>query len=488
MQGSILLAVAALLVSSDALHLEKRTANPAVVALDIQRKAVSDPVRRDRLRRRQENTVTVNLDNERSLYFANASLGTPPQPFRFHIDTGSSDLWVNSETARLCRSRGSLCSESGTYSANDSSTYEYISSDFNISYADGSGAAGDYATDTIQIGNVEVPGLQIGIGYDSESPESILGIGYPANEVAVVRNGDRPYPNLPQLMADGDLIRSNAYSLWLNDLDASTGSILFGGVNTDKYQGSLETLPTQPDPGDSRASEFFVTLTSVGFAGQGNPITLREPVLLDSGASLTYLPDSVARDLYDAIGAEYYRSSGVALAPCALVEETFTLDFTFTSPTIAVPMNELILPAQSTDGSTITLSDGRTPACIFGIMPAGRLNPVLGDTFLRSAYVVYDLANNEISLAQTNFNSTTDNILEIGTGSNSVPDATGVANPIVAQPTQGGGNRLGGQPTIVGGATATARPGAAPRSRGYVPPGIVLSVTGLTALFAFWMV
>ena len=33
------------------------------------------------------------------------------------------------------------------------------------------------------------------------------------------------------------IINTVAYSLWLNDLDASTGSILFGGIDTEKYTG-----------------------------------------------------------------------------------------------------------------------------------------------------------------------------------------------------------------------------------------------------------
>jgi hypothetical protein len=69
---------------------------------------------------------------------------------------------------------------------------------------------------------------------------------------------------------------------------------------------------------------------------------------------------------------------------------------------------------------------------------------VLGDTFLRSAYVVYDLQNHEISLAATNFNATSSNILTI-TKESGVPDAKGVANPATPTGTvSGGGARIGG--------------------------------------------
>lgn len=60
---------------------------------------------------------------------------------------------------------------------------------------------------------------------------------------------------------------------------------------------------------------------------------------------------------------------------------------------------------------------------MFGILPSSSIY-ILGDTFLRSAYVVYDLARNEISLAQTVFNSTENNIIEL-TNNTAVPSTAG---------------------------------------------------------------
>ncbi len=258
-------------------------------------------------------------------------------------------------------------------------------------------------------------------------------------------------------MVDNGLIRSNAYSLWLNDLDANTGSILFGGVNTAKYQGQLQTLPILREA--DVYYEFVIALTgiSIGEAGRQSAINLggtSAVVLLDSGSSLTYLPNSLARIIFDQVGAQYFPEQEAAYVPCALQNNQSTIDFTFSSPTISVPMNELVIdPGTNSDGSQVTFNDG-TPACLFGIAPAGQGSSVMGDTFLRSAYVVYDLENNEISLAQTNFNSTEDNVLEIGTGTNSIPDATGVVNPVTTGTGPTGGARLA-SPSLPGGPSQT---------------------------------
>ena len=317
--------------------------------------------------------------------------------------------------------------------ANKSTSYNYVNSGFNISYADGSGATGDYATDTISLGGATIPGLQFGIGYQSTSPESVLGIGYALHEAQVILTGANPYPNLPELMVRLGLINSPAYSLWLNDLAASTGSLLFGGVNTEKYHGQLSSLPIQTGPGQLQPEELFITLTGVQYGGSSLVSFRADAALLDSGSSLIYLPDEIAGAIYKVVGAQIDQSRGVAVVPCSMAKSPQTLDFGFSGATISVPMSELVLPGPNSQLSgTFGQSGSSQKLCTLAIIPNGGANTVLGDPFLRSAYVVYDLANNMISIAQTNFNATKDRILEIGTGPSAVPDAVLIQNPVTA--------------------------------------------------------
>lgn len=369
--------------------------------------------------------------------------------------------------------------------ANASSTYKFVSSNFNISYADGSGASGDYVTDTLRIGGQSLENFQFGVGYSSTTLQGVLGVGYPLNEAQVHQNGGQPYPNLPQAMANDGLIQVPAFSLWLNDLASSTGSILFGGVNTDKFHGSLQSLPIQPTGQDSSGNyvytEFIIALTDLSLT-QGGATTnmssgqLPAPVVLDSGTSLTYLPDNIAQAIFNVVGAQYDSMQGTAFAPCSLVNTDATLDFTFSKPTISVPMNELILGSSG----EMTLSNGES-ACVFGIAPAQGNIPILGDTFIRSAYIVYDIASNQISIAQTNFNSTQDNIMEIG---NSIPDATTVTNPVTSINVSGGGAGVGAPLasfTIKVAPSSTASSGSASMQ---IPLGVAAGVAGAGLLLA----
>lgn len=277
------------------------------------------------------------------------------------------------------------------------------------------------------------------------------------------------------MVVDG-MIQSNAYSLWLNDLDANTGNILFGGVDTEKYTGSLQTLPIQ-NGGGNLFAEFLITLTGLKLGtttiGADN---LALAVLLDTGSSLTYLPDAMVSQIYNQVSAQYDSEAGAAYVPCSLANDnTNKLEFSFSGPKIAVDMNELVLDLVTTSGKPPTFQNG-VPACLFGVAPAGSGTSVLGDTFLRSAYVVYDMDNNQISLAKTKFNTTASNVVEIGKGKGAVPDATPVSNPVTA--TQGitdrGGN--GGGPLGGLGGLDNSASGFGSREQMSVVVGVAISV------------
>ena len=465
MRSIVIAALTGLAALTTAFDLVKRD-SPPVAHLPIQRRDdVPAPHIRDRLRRRDA-TVLLPLDNQLTLYFANLTLGTPPQSFRTHIDTGSSDLWVLASSASVCSdpSNRAGCAQSGTYAANVSSSYIYKNSAFNVTYTDTSGASGDYATDTLRIANLTVQNFQFGIGYKSNTPQSILGIGYPTNEAGPNRVGQQPYNNLPAAMAGTSVIGANAYSLYLNDLEANAGSILFGGVDAAKYNPPLLTVPVVKE--SQTYAEFIIALTALGQNGQQGSIASGQaiPALLDSGSSLTYLPDNLVNGIYAAYGAQYNAQTGAATVDCNLMNTQGSVDFTFSGVTVSVSNAELVLlGGQSPSGQ---------PYCIFGVSPAGASAPVLGDTFLRSAYVVYDLDNGQIGLAQTRFNTSDSDVRAISAGAGGVPGATPVANAVASvtglqsgAPRLGGGGGGGVFSTITVGRSGNAGPVATPPPR-----------------------
>jgi hypothetical protein len=272
-------------------------------------------------------------------------------------------------------------------------------------------------------------------------------------------------------MVSQGLIASKAYSLYLDDLEASTGSIIFGGLDSDKYHGNLLQIPVVPDTlqnGTQVYAEFGVALTGFSITSQTGSTTslttssYAEPAILDSGTTATYLPDRLVELIIKKINGVYdSQNSGNIYVDCSLLNNaSMTFDFSFGGAnglTIKVPVSELVFDITSSAFATGTFTSPNLPfssTCAFGILPAGQNPSILGDTFLRSAYVVYDLSNNLIAIAQTNFNSTTSSIVDFEAGATSIPNVSGVASSASVTQTATGVIGFG-----VGGKTATANGG-----------------------------
>lgn len=103
----------------------------------------------------------------------------------------------------------------------------------------------------------------------------------------------------------------------------------------------------------------------------------------------------------------------MAAINCSKKQEDYTLTFNLSGFEMQLPVRDLII------------GDGR--ACFLSLCPCLGQPAVLGNSFMIGAYVVVDFANNEISMARTNFSPGEDHILEIGNGSHPIPDAVSIA-------------------------------------------------------------
>ncbi|EWC48955.1 hypothetical protein DRE_00260 [Drechslerella stenobrocha 248] len=408
-----------------------------VLAVNFQKERTTHPGHRKR------DTVFAKLDNEYLLYYVDVKVGTPPQDIRLQIDTGSSDVWAPSSNSAFCRSKKNQCKE-GSYNASKSSTRQLVSRNgFKISYLDGSHAEGDFISEAFTIGNITVKDMQIGVGLDTDIDAGILGIGYPANSVS-----EEMYPGLVDQLVSHGYIKAKAYSLYLNDQEANTGSILFGGIDTEKFQGNLTGLPIQLERDRTVPTEFTVALTSVALSIEGRQEEVISsnalPAVLDSGSSLTYLPNSTVAAIVKNFDGYWDPNLKSYIVPCSLSNnhnDFVTYRFGGSKgPEIRVALEELTNYILDVNGDIWT-DVNNNPQCIFGIQPQPADfgdTYIFGDTFLRSAYVVYDLDGNKIWLAQTIFNATKSRILEIQKSSSSrsgVPNASGVASLVSARPT-----------------------------------------------------
>ena len=372
-------------------------------------------------------------------YFANISVGTPPQNVSVQLDTGSSNLWINYADSTYCTNSSSPCKLHGSYNPSTSNTSAWVNDRFTATYLQNNGANGSYFTDNVVLGNTNIGRLQFGIGNTSNTIQNIWGIGYGSPRAEAVSSAYQ-YINTPLQLQQSGLIGSAAYSLWLNDLKTSTGSVLFGGVDTAKFVPPLQALPIIPFNGSYIYSQIALTGINASMSGGSSFMAvtdLPQAALLDSGANGIYLPSLIAKGIYSTFGATYQSSLAATTIPCTAQTASGGLNFTFSGVTINVPLSTLVRIDY-----TNQLSSGN---CWFDIYPgltnSGFTPLLLGDPFLRNAYVVYDLSENEIALAQTIFEVTTSNIMEIVNGTNGadgIPGVSAVPSPVTAAPTPTG--------------------------------------------------
>lgn len=262
-------------------------------------------------------------------------------------------------------------------------------------YSDHTLAIGNYGTDTISINDKALTGFQFGIATRTNIGHGTLGIGPIGREAEVLQRKGNGYPNFPQALVDQNFIKTKAYSLWFNELGADTGSIVFGGVDTAKFTGKLATFSTQ------RRNTLALRLNQVSI---GNTRSSSFLASIDSGSQNTQLPLDFVQAVWNAVHAIQGQSGG-PYVDCNLASSSATMDFDFGATTIRVPLSQLVY--KNPDINPPPPSASGTSYCSFGIVavPKPNIVPVLGGTFLRSAYVVYDLSRGEISVAQTRITS-----------------------------------------------------------------------------------
>jgi hypothetical protein len=375
-------------------------------------------------------------------YYINATVGDPPQVVSLDIDTGSSEVWTFA--VNTCGNDNDVCI-GGSFNETASKTATVIDKGgFQIQYfTQGSNVTGDYITDSFTIGGRTMKNMTMGIAKRAISASTgVMGLSFDRNE-AMGEADPKSYPSVMDVMKQQGLISTRAYSLYLNDLAADTGSIVFGGYDKAKFKGDLAILEIQRDSYSKTYSSFAVILNSIGVTDSNGSIVLTTSnmpnvLALDSGSAFTIIPFDLLIQLVKYFGA-VQDFNGSWVVRCDLNGMTGTLDYQFAGPTgpvISVAFKELAIPLVDHDtGDRLTDSDDN-PLCFLGLLAPTEPNEplLLGDTFLRSAYVVYDLDNLQVGIAQTIFNVTDSNIEAISaSGSQNLPGTIASAVSVIAQ-------------------------------------------------------
>ncbi|CAD0088390.1 unnamed protein product [Aureobasidium mustum] len=406
-----------------------------------------------------ESALISNYDGTLGMrYMINLTVGTPPQPQSVLIDTGSSDtIFLAAESFCNTRKSSSKC-PGGTYNTSASSSFKMLSpSGINATYggvttssASNAALVGDLVADVIQTDDLIIAGAHFGVAHQSSNNMlgngdyiGIMGLAYPSAEA--VKQGEPKYPTFVESLVDAGAIASRLFSLYLNAV-SSYGSILFGGLDTEKYIGNLTTLNMMPRRASSTKIQFFMMqLDEVSMTHEdGTHEVLIKPsdqtqlVYPDSGTMTWVLPAEYYSKVVNMTGAKMQGSN--AFLPCSQVSNetsfTFTLSGNGTNKAqLEVPTTLFFTPAVLADGSGVLKSEGEV-MCILMVQQANSDTDfmLLGAPVMRAGYWIFDMDNGQISVAQARLSSTTSNVVAVGAGPHGVMNAA-------KQPSQLGANQ-----------------------------------------------
>lgn len=259
-----------------------------------------------------------------------------------------------------------------------------------------------YYTDSIGIpgASSNLTDVQFGAAKNSQDlNEGILGLGFG-------KGYNLNYSNFVDALQEQGLTNTKAFSVALGNSDTAGGNIVFGGVDTKKFSGSLGLLDIQ-SPSNGDIQRYSVAMSGLSFTNSSGTTTfngssLSTGVVLDTGSSLCELPTAVV----DAMAADFNAEedeSGLLFVDCSVANKG-TLNFQFDGVTIDVPMSDFVLQ----DGGY----------CVLGVMAIESdigINALLGDSFLRNAYAVFDQTNMQIGLAQYKSCGTNEQAIPTGT-------------------------------------------------------------------------
>lgn len=312
-------------------------------------------------------------------YFTEISIGNPPQSFKVILDTGSSNLWVPSKD---CSSLA--CFLHTKYDHDSSVTYKKNGTSFAIRYGSGS-LEGYVSQDVLTLGDLTIPHQEFaeatsepGLAFAFGKFDGILGLAYDTISV------NKIVPPVYNAVNQG-LLDEAKFSFYLGDTNKNPddgGVCTFGGIDESKFSGKITYLPVR------RKAYWEVSLDAIGL-GDEYATLAGHGAAIDTGTSLIALPSGLAEILNAEIGATK-GWTGQYSVDCNSRSSLPDLTFTLAGYNFTIGPYDYTLEVSGSCISAFTPMDFPAP-----IGPMA----ILGDSFLRKFYSVYDLEKNAVGLA-----------------------------------------------------------------------------------------
>lgn len=385
-----------------------------------QQELLQEPIYKVKLESKQESKLKRNQDFEEE---QEVDLDVEN---KIPIQSQTYDIGYNkAATTRLTNT----CTSFGTFNTADSDSFHSNESapafENSIQWSVLPYAKGNWGYDSVFLNDVKIENVTFAVVDYTNMDMGVLGLGLPITESTYDFNAKTgyQYENFPMNLKSQGIIKKTVYSLYLNTLQAKSGSVLFGAVDHAKYEGTLQTVPMTFPELQKPISEVVyiqVLLTQINFLENDKNTTISSNinynVMLDPRRTLTYVPSTLLELLLQVLNlsyaTDYYSMSRGQFyeIPCTN-DLDIKLEFDFNGAKIKVPLVDLIIPTP-------------TNTCILGMQNGGGALFLLGNNVLRNGYFVVDLDDKEVSIAQVKI--TDDEDIEVV--SSTVPSAVRIKN------------------------------------------------------------
>ncbi|PJF16705.1 hypothetical protein PSACC_03486 [Paramicrosporidium saccamoebae] len=308
-------------------------------------------------------------------YFGNVQIGNPPQFFSVVFDTASSTFWVPSGQCRSvpCKPRNKF--------DNSSSTFMKDGSAFAIHY--GTAVVQGYLSkDTVVVGGVPIKEQDFGEAvkmfghiFNDAAFDGVFGLGF--DNIAA----GGAVPPFYNMIEDKSLYKP-IFSLWLNGTsDEHSGELILGGVDRSLFEGQVTFAPVV------RKGYWEITLQR--FSIGDDRFSQRRSAAIASGSTLIVVPLIDSHRIHRKLGMKV-TDDGRHVIDCEKVEHLPNILLTFGGKDFALSPADYVIKWHGECMSAFVGQDIQSPTGPIW---------VLGTTFLRRHYTVFDMERNRVGFA-----------------------------------------------------------------------------------------
>jgi hypothetical protein len=325
------------------------------------------------------------------------------QTLNLDFDSGSSDLWVFNTQLPAQSTTGHTL-----YDPTKSKSLKMVQgSSFSISYGDGSGAAGNVGTDTVDIGGATVTDQAIEMAtavsqsFTEDSNNNGL-VGLAFSKLNTVK------PQQQKTFFD-NVMPSLAEPVFTADLrKAAAGAYEFGRVDATKFNGTMTWVPVNTTQG------FWQFPSQMFAVGTGAP-TMGQPgfqAIADTGTTLIITNPTVVQGYYSQVpGAVNDAQVGGVTVPCdaQLPDLMMQVGDNFMARVKGSDINFAQVQGNSeysppSDNTFFSVVNSRlteiSTACFGGVQASQGNLGIYGDIFFKSQFVAFNGGNNSLGLAE----------------------------------------------------------------------------------------